>query len=228
MSYYFPKSKEVTISSKINAQVFEIGDENGTTISIATLEPGAYLPPHQHAEAQIGLSLSENFTMNVSNNIQLLDPLNIAYVVEPNMIHSAENNGTHTAFGLDIKRRNIIKTLKDKNEPFLYLVKHMELKTGIKIKFFVTSWCEIMLSEIPCGAIMPIHKHNNEQLGIAVKGKYLMTVDNEEEIFEFGKIYYAPSRVRHGAYNPYAETAVSLNVFIPPRYNVLPINERDK
>lgn len=227
MSTYFPVPKKLIISPKIHALSFNIGDVNGTTINLTTLEPGAFLEPHQHPESQIGLALLGCFKMHVSNMGKILEPLQTAYVAEPHMMHFAQNDGKEPALGLDIKRLNIVKTLKDKNDTFLYLVKDMTLKTGIKMRFFVTSWCEIMLSEIPPGAVMPIHKHKNEQLGIAVKGKYIMTVQDENEIFEYGKVYYAPPGTRHGAYNPFPEKAISLNVFIPPRYNVLPIKERD-
>jgi bacilysin biosynthesis protein BacB len=94
-----------------------------------------------------------------------------------------------------------------------------EIKTGISFQFFVTPWFEIMLSTIPKGGTMPSHKHSNVQFGIAVSGKYLMKVGEEEVPFSSDQVYYAPGYTAHSGYNPNEIDAFSLNIFVPPRYN---------
>lgn len=224
MSDFFPKSRVVKMVEGIESQSFDLNDDKGTQIILSKINPGAVLQPHQHNELQIGMALSGRFLMEVDGEEEILEPLKNAYIARPNILHGAKNIFSESALGLDIKYKKIKKGSRvncESNAIFLKLVNDIQLKTGIRMQFFVSPWCEIMLSHIPSGASMPLHAHSNEQLGIAVQGKYLMQVGTEQQVFEYGKVYFSPPNVPHGACNPYDEVAVSLNVFIPPRYNLI-------
>lgn len=230
MSKFFPEPEALNIAKGIDSMLFDIKDKSGTKIILSRIAPGAIVDPHQHPEIQIGMSLSGRFLMTVDGQEKMMEPLENAYVARPNVMHAARNISDEYAIGLDIKFSNIKESeiVKADDAIFLNLVNEMEIKTGINMRFFVSRWCEIMLSSIPSGAVMPAHKHINEQIGIAVKGKYLMRVDDEEELsFDYGKVYFSPEGILHGACNPYEEEAVSLNIFIPPRYNLITRKERD-
>jgi bacilysin biosynthesis protein BacB len=224
MSVFFPEPEKKSIAPGIESRLFKMNDKSETQIILSNIAPGAILQPHSHTDVQVGMALFGRFVMQVGEQEKILDPLQTAYVAHSNVPHAARNIFNEWAISLDIKHSNPKNSsaVKYNGDVFLNLVNDIRLKTGIRMQFFVTPWCEIMLSYIPPGAVMPTHAHDNEQFGIAVKGKYIMRVGEEEETFEYGKIYFSPSNVPHGADNPYSEEAVSLNIFIPPRYNLIP------
>lgn len=222
MSLYFPLPKRTVKTNGVEILTFEITNNYNTQIQLAIIPPGAEIISHNHSEVQIGLCLSGSFLMEVNGNQMILNEMETAYSVAPNEFHSGKNIFSDPAIGLDIKCLNPAVHFPDRGETFLPLVNQRELSTGILMSFFVGPWCEIMLSRIPKGANMPWHHHSNEQIGIAVKGQYMMRVEEEEELFKYGKIYHAPPQSFHSAYNPFEEEAVSLNIFMPPRYNKLP------
>lgn len=228
MSIFFPKPERISMASGIESLLFKMKDKSDTQIILSKIAPGAFLSPHKHKEVQMGMALFGKFLMEVDGIEKLLEPLQTAYVAEPNVLHGARNISNEWAIGLDIKHANIKRSSNTKfnKDTFLHLIKDIKLSTGIRMQFFVSPWCEVMLSEIPSGAVMPVHAHANEQFGVAVKGKYTMQIGEEEETFEYGKVYFAPANVAHGAHNPYKEKAVSLNIFVPPRYNLIPKKER--
>ena len=228
MSTFFPKCEKLSLTTGITSSLFKMNDKSQTQIMISKIQPGAIMLPHQHSDVQIGLSLFGRFLMEVDAQEQVLEPLRTAYIAGPNVPHGARNIFNECAISLDIKHANVKKSSSAKagNGKFLILTNDITLKTGIRMSFFVSPWCEIMLSYIPPHAVMPVHSHENEQFGIAVQGKYTMQIGDEEETFEYGKVYYSPPNIPHGAFNPYNEEAVSLNIFVPPRYNLIPKRER--
>lgn len=219
MSYFFPKPEHISFCDGISSYSFDLNDPNQTKILISYLQPGAKLEVHAHPERQMGMSLSGSFTIQIDGKEEQLDELQNAYAIPPDIPHAAINRSGKVAIGLDIKRKVTNETFPEKRDYFIYPENERTLRTGISMCFFVSSWCEVMLSTIPKYATMPAHQHKGEQIGIAVQGNYVMQVGNEEENFQFGKIYYAPEEVIHSAHNPFDETAISLNLFLPHRYN---------
>jgi|SRR6185437_14629692 len=218
MSLYFPTPSKTIDANGIEITSFNISNLYQTQIKLAKIPPKAKIDWHCHPESQVGLCVEGKFLINVNGKEQILEACKNAYVVAPNVYHSGENCFSETAIGLDIKSLNPPITHDDTNT-FLTLVNQIELATGISISFFVGPWCEVMVSRIPKGAQMPVHKHKNEQFGVALKGKYMMQVGEEKQVFEYGQVYYSPDSTLHGAYNPFEEDAISLNIFLPPRYN---------
>lgn len=219
MSHFFPIPQHISSDEGINSYLFELNDPSQTKILISTIAPGAELKIHAHPERQIGMALKGSFSIQIDGKEECLEELSNAYAIPPNVAHSAINHSGKVAIGLDIKRTHCEEIFPEKQGYFIYPENERTLSTGINMRFFLSSWCEVMLSTIPQHASMPTHQHRGEQIGIAVQGNYLMQVGDEEEQFHFGKIYYAPDEVIHGAYNPFAETAISLNLFLPHRYN---------
>lgn len=219
MSNFFPEPQYISSHDGINSYLFELIDPNQTTILISYIQPDAELKLHAHPERQMGMALKGSFTIQIDGKEAQLDELQNAYAIPPNIPHAAINRSGKIAIGLDIKRTVHQETFPEKQDYFIYPENGRTLKTGINMCFFVSSWCEVMLSTIPQYASMPTHHHQGEQIGIGVQGSYIMQVGDEEQPFHFGKIYYAPDEIIHGAHNPFEETAVSLNLFLPHRYN---------
>jgi len=219
MSHFFPSAQHINSCDGINSYLFALNDVHQTKILLSYIQPDAQLKLHAHPERQMGMALKGSFTIQIDGKEQQLQELKNAYAIPPNIPHSAINRSGEVAIGLDIKRIVYEETFPEKQNYFIYPESERTLKTGINMCFFVSSWCELMLSTIPQFASMPTHRHSGEQIGIGVQGNYIMQVGDEEEDFHFGKIYYAPEKVIHGAYNPFDETAISLNLFLPHRYN---------
>ncbi|HDV5731926.1 TPA: cupin domain-containing protein [Legionella pneumophila] len=219
MSDFFPIPQHINSGEGINSYLFDLNDPKQTKILISYIQPDVQLKVHAHPERQMGMALKGSFTMQIDGKEEQLNELKNAYAIPPNVPHAAFNRSEKVAVGLDIKRKICEETLPEKQDYFIYPENERTLRTGINMCFFVSSWCEVMLSRIPQHASMPAHQHSGEQIGIAVQGNYLMQVGDEEEHFHFGKIYYAPDEVVHSAHNPFTETALSLNLFLPHRYN---------
>lgn len=226
MSQYFPVPEQKRLFDTIEARVFKLGDAADTTLLITVMPPGASAPEHHHEEHQIGLCLAGSFTMQVAGETRRLEALREAYWAPGGTPHAAWNDGSEPAITLDIKRRPQADerhvTPAPAGETFIPLSPERTIKGGLGIRFFVGPWFEIMLSHLPPSAIMPRHSHRGIQIGIGVSGAYTMEVADETRSFGRHDVYFAPDHVPHAGYNEGAEDATSLNVFIPPRWNLLP------
>lgn len=227
MSVYFPEPTHTRLFGEIAADIFNLGDEAGTTVMITTMPPGATAPPHQHPEHQIGMCLAGSYRMRVGDEERRLDALSGAYWARGGEIHGAVNDGDTAAITLDIKRMPQ-PALEGRATPcpeevrFLELSQPRTVKGGLNLHFFVGPWFEIMLSVLEPGALMPRHAHRGAQIGIGLDGEYAMEVGDETQRFIRHRVYFAPDHIPHMGHNDTSAPATSLNVFIPPRWNLLP------
>lgn len=67
------------------------------------------------------------------------------------------------------------------------------------------------------GAELPVHRHDNEQIGYVISGTLVALVEDEEVTLSPGDCYRFSSRERHGAENRSDEPAVGIGVLAPPR-----------
>lgn len=67
------------------------------------------------------------------------------------------------------------------------------------------------------GATLPVHDHENEQIGYVLDGRLTAIVEGEEVPLEGGDAYRFPSGVRHGAENRSDDPAVGIGILAPPR-----------
>ncbi|WP_372426698.1 cupin domain-containing protein [Salinarimonas chemoclinalis] len=232
MSAYFPEPTRTRLFGEIEADVFRLGDAADTVVMITTMPPGAAAPPHEHAEHQIGMCLSGSYRMRVGDEERRLDALRGAYWARGGEIHGAVNESDVPAVTLDIKRRPQ-PALEGRATPcpaearFLDLSAPRTVKGGLELRFFVGPWFEIMLSVLEPGALMPRHAHRGAQIGIGLDGDYAMEVGEETRRFTRHRVYFAPDHVPHMGLNDTDAPATSLNVFIPPRWNLLPRRLRE-
>jgi unsaturated pyranuronate lyase len=70
--------------------------------------------------------------------------------------------------------------------------------------------------EIEPGAALPEHHHENEQLGMVLRGSMTLRVGDEERGLGPGGIWRIPPNVPHSASGG-PDGAVALDVFSPPR-----------
>ncbi len=70
---------------------------------------------------------------------------------------------------------------------------------------------------IESGATLPVHRHDNEQIGYVLDGTLVALVEGEEVTLSPGDCYRFPSGERHGAENRSDEPAIGIGVLAPPR-----------
>ncbi|BAQ46803.1 hypothetical protein ywfC [Methylobacterium aquaticum] len=231
MSVYFPEGRNIQPFPGVSTSLYALDDPAGTVVMINEVAPGAVVPQHVHDEHQIGLCLRGGFIMEVDGRDYPIPALETAYFAPGGTPHAARNESGATAVTVDIKRKPVPGeegqlTRSPPGAVALPLTEMRAVKGGLGISFFVGPWFEIMLSSLQPGARMPLHSHRGIQIGIGVSGTYTMQVG--EEIRPFGPevVYHAPEYVPHSGWNDESRDATSLNVFIPPRWNLRPKRER--
>jgi quercetin dioxygenase-like cupin family protein len=65
------------------------------------------------------------------------------------------------------------------------------------------------------GAVVPPHRHPQEQVGYVVEGELLMMIGGETHTLRAGQSYLAPSDVEHSA--TVVKRAIVIDAFSPPR-----------
>lgn len=231
MSVYFPEPVRTRLFGEIEADLYTLGDDAGTIVMITTMPPGASAPPHAHSEHQIGLCLSGSYRVRVGDEERRIDALAGAYWARGGEIHGAVNDSDMPAVTLDIKRLpqpalEGLSTPCPAQARFLDLSEPRKVKGGLDLRFFVGPWFEIMLSVLEPRALMPRHAHRGAQIGIGLSGEYAMEVGGETQRFTRHRVYFAPDHVPHMGLNDTPDDATSLNIFIPPRWNLLPKRQR--
>ena len=87
---------------------------------------------------------------------------------------------------------------------------------GICRKRIVGDKAMVSRVTLMAGTIVPVHSHENEQIGLLLSGRLLFTLGEEGEEIELlaGEAIHLPSNLKHGAIA--AEDSVILDVFSPP------------
>lgn len=70
--------------------------------------------------------------------------------------------------------------------------------------------------ELEPHSVVPEHRHDNEQLGIVLRGSMTFTIGGEQRELTAGDTYTIPSNVPHGVTTG-ADGAVVIDVFSPVR-----------
>lgn len=216
----------------VRSLVYKLGDENQTMLMVNEVEPNTVIPVHRHEDVQIGLVLEGAMEVVIDDIPFQLNALENAYWVPSNVPHSAKNSSPNVIRTLDIKRQ---KTKLDdakvtpcsKETRLIKVTSDRNIKSKIDLRFFVGPWFEIMFSDLSPGAVMPRHSHRGIQIGLGITGRYTMEVDGTEKQFERNSVYFADENIPHSAVNESGHNATSLNIFIPPRWNLLPKKQRE-
>ena len=99
-------------------------------------------------------------------------------------------------------------------------VKAFELTAGVRGRPLFGAGAMLNLIEFEPGAVVPLHSHPHEQLGIVLRGMQALVVDGESHELTELCGYVIPGGVEHSAYcGP--EGAVVLDVFQPVREDYL-------
>lgn len=86
---------------------------------------------------------------------------------------------------------------------------------------FVDEKVMVSMFEASPGTRVAAHRHPNVQMGYVLQGKAEYTASGQTQILEPGAFYYLSSNEEHEVKNVGNESAVSLDIFIPPLEQVL-------
>lgn len=224
-SVYFPEPTLELSESGIRTYSTVRGD---TEIKFSYIPPGASVPTHDHQEVQIGMVVKGELTMTVGDVTRVMKAENEIYVAPPFCPHSAVNESGEETIAIDIKRYREGETYTHADGYFREKYNTRDLIPGMEVTFFLEDWFELMIADIPAhGGEMPDHRHKNEQLGICIGGNYSMTIEDETIEMKVGSSYFCGERERHSAVNPHDVNSRSINVFLPPRYNMHELKKRN-
>lgn len=93
-----------------------------------------------------------------------------------------------------------------------------EVSDGVYLATLATGErASVKLWRIDPGAELPVHEHENEQIGYVLEGRLIARADGEEVRLDSGDCYRFRSRERHGAENRSSEPVVGIGVLAPPR-----------
>ena len=95
-------------------------------------------------------------------------------------------------------------------------VKAFDLAAGIDARPLFGEGAMLNLIEFEAGAVVPLHSHPHEQLGIVLRGMQALVIDGRPHELHELEGYVLPGGVEHAAYcGP--EGALVLDVFQPVR-----------
>ena len=77
-------------------------------------------------------------------------------------------------------------------------IKPTEVIKGYHGKFIHTKTMTMAFWDVEAGATIPVHHHIHEQICQVLEGKFELTVDGEQRIYEPGGVVVIPSNVPHG------------------------------
>ncbi|MBC6477200.1 MAG: cupin domain-containing protein [Hormoscilla sp. GM7CHS1pb] len=221
MSVYFPIGKHIQVKSSVELLAFQCQD---TVIQLATIYPGAIFDLHHHPESQMGMVFNRGLEINVDGKKVMLTPLEDVYVADANVPHGSVNTSSETVLCFDVKR--IVQTDepvsqkpggsgKDKaGEAFLKLWPAKDAVTGFDRKLGTGSWFDVIMTQIPPGGEMPVKKSVRDRMGIILNSQMVMTVGEERQRIEYGKIYYVPIGSSYRGYNESSQEVCLIEIGI--------------
>ena len=69
----------------------------------------------------------------------------------------------------------------------------------------------------PPGHASPLHGHPNAQVLVVLKGKLVVSTEDDEQELDEGDAVYIPGNEQHIVANPLTETSVGIDIFVPGR-----------
>lgn len=97
-------------------------------------------------------------------------------------------------------------------------VREDDMRMGIKRRFVHSDDAMVAQITLPKGAIVPAHRHENEQFTYVLTGKLAFKFHDEQDeeiVVGPGEIIIIPSNVLHSAVA--VEDCFELDIFTPPR-----------
>jgi quercetin dioxygenase-like cupin family protein len=93
----------------------------------------------------------------------------------------------------------------------------LALMEGLRVRPFSGDRITLAVFELDPGAMMPEHRHPNEQVGIVLRGEFTFTVGGETRLRKPGDMWVIPPGVPHKVERTGATGCTIVESFSPPR-----------
>ena len=94
------------------------------------------------------------------------------------------------------------------------------LVPGVTLRIFSSAQLMLSLVEMEPNAVIPLHRHPHEQMGIWLEGEAEATIGDQGRRVRPGDSYYIPGNVEH-TFRVGPDGARALDIFNPPREDYL-------
>lgn len=102
-------------------------------------------------------------------------------------------------------------------------IENEEMTQGIGRKYIAGEKAMVARLFIPRGAVVPLHRHESEQITYIIEGALKFELEGREVVVHQGEVLHIPSNVPHSAVA--VEDTVDLDIFSPLRLDW--INKQD-
>jgi quercetin dioxygenase-like cupin family protein len=96
----------------------------------------------------------------------------------------------------------------------------LDLAPGVKLHIFSTAQQMMVLVDLEPNALVPLHHHPHEQMGLWLEGEAAATIGDETRTLHAGDSYYMPGNTPH-TFRAGPAGGKALDVFNPPREDYL-------
>ncbi len=103
-------------------------------------------------------------------------------------------------------------------------IQAIPLVNGITIKAVYSEKSSVSFLDLPPFSRIPMHHHENEQIGVVLEGEIEYTIDNETHLCRPGMTFVIPPNAPHSAVVVSKDPAKLIDVFTPPRKVTEPLN----
>lgn len=107
-------------------------------------------------------------------------------------------------------------------------IQAIPLVNGITIKAIYSEKSSISFLDLPPYSRIPMHHHENEQIGVVLEGEIEYTIGDETVLCHTGMTFVVPPNVHHAAVVVSKKPAKLLDVFTPPRKVTEPLRYAEK
>ncbi len=90
------------------------------------------------------------------------------------------------------------------------------LAPGVRMYPLFGHGAMLNLVELDPDAVVPLHEHEHEQLGMILEGEMTMTIDGVDHVLRPGHVYQIPGGIEHSARTG-SEGCRVLDFFVPVR-----------
>jgi len=102
------------------------------------------------------------------------------------------------------------------------VLKPLSLFSGVEGRIVFSSENVMFLRvTIPPRAVVPMHSHRHEQMGICLRGKAELRTETDKAVVTEGMFYWFKPNERHSVVSLSDEPSLFLDVFNPPREDYL-------
>jgi quercetin dioxygenase-like cupin family protein len=107
-------------------------------------------------------------------------------------------------------------------------IQAIPLVNGITVKAIYSEKSSVSFLDLPPYSRIPMHHHENEQIGGVLEGEIEYTIENETAVCTPGMTFVIPPNAHHAAVVVSNTPAKLIDIFTPPRDLTEPLRYKEK